>query len=274
MKHTLSAHLFFHAIFLLSIYFLPGFFCQTIQSKCGEDPFNCGSITYITYPFWGGNRPAACGRPGFELICRGGDVPMLKISPSLSYRVEEIDFTANTLRVAREDLWNTTCPEILQNTTIDIVGRRFEYSPESKDENVTLYFDCDHDAVSGYWNSFVCRDGRVGVFVVAAQPPSSAAEPPPACKKNIYVPVSQAAARSLRNLTIASSVSVLQKALTSGFSIRWSVDVNQFKYPYCNGDVYRNCGRPCTLLNHCNRGGGGDEDVFQVGKGILELHVE
>ncbi|EYU34433.1 hypothetical protein MIMGU_mgv1a026989mg, partial [Erythranthe guttata] len=239
----------------------------TIQSKCGEDPFNCGSITYITYPFWGGNRPAACGRPGFELICRGGDVPMLKISPSLSYRVEEIDFTANTLRVAREDLWNTTCPEILQNTTIDIVGRRFEYSPESKDENVTLYFDCDHDAVSGYWNSFVCRDGRVGVFVVAAQPPSSAAEPPPACKKNIYVPVSQAAARSLRNLTIASSVSVLQKALTSGFSIRWSVDVNQFKYPYCNGDVYRNCGRPCTLLNHCNRGGGGDEDVFQVGKG-------
>ncbi|KAL9148252.1 hypothetical protein ABFS82_12G029800 [Erythranthe guttata] len=267
MKHTLSAHLFFHAIFLLSIYFLPGFFCQTIQSKCGEDPFNCGSITYITYPFWGGNRPAACGRPGFELICRGGDVPMLKISPSLSYRVEEIDFTANTLRVAREDLWNTTCPEILQNTTIDIVGRRFEYSPESKDENVTLYFDCDHDAVSGYWNSFVCRDGRVGVFVVAAQPPSSAAEPPPACKKNIYVPVSQAAARSLRNLTIASSVSVLQKALTSGFSIRWSVDVNQFKYPYCNGDVYRNCGRPCTLLNHCNRGGGGDEDVFQVGKG-------
>ncbi|PIN19451.1 hypothetical protein CDL12_07870 [Handroanthus impetiginosus] len=123
---------------LLSIYFPAGFSSQMNKedTTCFE-PFQCGGVN-ISYPFWGGRRPPSCGRQGFEIHCNE-DVPLLNIS-SLFYRILEIDFSNNTLKIAREYLRNNSCPSILQNTTLN--PNFFEFPPQSNDKNITLYFNC------------------------------------------------------------------------------------------------------------------------------------
>ncbi|KAL0395936.1 UNVERIFIED_CONTAM: LEAF RUST 10 DISEASE-RESISTANCE LOCUS RECEPTOR-LIKE PROTEIN KINASE-like 2.5 [Sesamum calycinum] len=66
---------------LLPLHF-PGFYSQ--QDECSHS-FQCGNITNITYPFWGGSQPQACGLSGFQLNDCDGDFPLLYISP-LTYR--------------------------------------------------------------------------------------------------------------------------------------------------------------------------------------------
>ncbi|KAI3462553.1 hypothetical protein Pfo_019216 [Paulownia fortunei] len=241
---------FFIQANLLSIYF-PGFFCgkyityPALNTNCSGEPFQCGSIRYISYPFWGGSRPLSCGRQGFELICQG-NVPMLNMS-SLSYRVQEIDFSTNTLKVAREDLWNYTCPKVLHNTTIDL--DLFKYLPKSNDENVTLYFDCTDDQET-LPNQFSCDvNGVATINLFKTGDASSGPGPDITCNNNISVPVNQVAAQSLQNPT-ASSINVLQAALASGFSIQWLEDEKQYSAPFCNRNVYASC---ISSSNHLNR---------------------
>ncbi|KAL0343369.1 UNVERIFIED_CONTAM: LEAF RUST 10 DISEASE-RESISTANCE LOCUS RECEPTOR-LIKE PROTEIN KINASE-like 2.1, partial [Sesamum angustifolium] len=83
---------------------LPSYSCQNdpLYQTCSQ-PFQCGSLGEIGYPFWGGNRPVSCGYPGFQINCQS-NVPFLNIS-STSYRVLQVDNTTQTLRVSREDLW-------------------------------------------------------------------------------------------------------------------------------------------------------------------------
>ncbi|PIN23044.1 Serine/threonine protein kinase [Handroanthus impetiginosus] len=134
---------------ILSIYFPAGFSSQMKQENttCFE-AFRCGSINESN-PFWGGRRPLSCGSQGFEIRCNG-DVPLLNIS-SVFYRVLEIDFSNHTLKVAREDLWNNSCPSILHNTTLN---------PNLSDKNVTLYFNCMSNKQETLPNEFSChRDG-------------------------------------------------------------------------------------------------------------------
>ncbi|PIN24520.1 Serine/threonine protein kinase [Handroanthus impetiginosus] len=220
---------------LLSIHF-PSFFSQQLNnSSCSNEPFQCGSIRYITYPFWGGRRPLSCGHPGFQLVCNGG-VPMLNMS-SLSYRVQEIDFSANTLRVARQDLWNNTCPEAHRNTTID--PDLFRYLPESNDRNITLYFDCTSD--QGRLSSqFRCDgDGANTINLFRTGNASSGPGSGITCNNDISVPVNHTAADSLRT---QQSINALLAALATGFWIQWWEDEKQYLTPFCNPNVYGSCG--------------------------------
>ncbi|KAL8034456.1 hypothetical protein ABFX02_12G029800 [Erythranthe guttata] len=213
--------LWFQAILLL-IYF-PCFFCQTSPANCdGGKPFDCGNVRYLSYPFWGGARSSDCGRgPGYKLICHGG-VPMLNIS-SLTYVVQQINFDGKTLKIAREDLLTTTCPKIISNTTIDL--DLFEYTPESEENNVTLYYDCsDKNGEPGYLetnpNLFSCNgSGAVNLFDVS--PAGSGHKI--TCGESISVPVSKDDAQSLKIPTV-SPVKNLQAALASGFSVQWLSD--------------------------------------------------
>ncbi|PIN12104.1 Serine/threonine protein kinase [Handroanthus impetiginosus] len=199
---------------LLSIHF-PCFFSQQLNNSfCRNEPFQCGSIRNITYPFWGGRRPRPCGHQGFQLVCNSG-VPMLNIS-ELSYRVQEIDFSANTLRVARQDLWSKPCPEVLHNTIID--PDLFRYLPKSDDRNVTLYFNCTSDQ-GRLSNQFRCDgDGVNTINLFRTGDASSGPGSGITCNNNISVPVNRTAVESLRT---QPSIYVLRDALASGFWIQW-----------------------------------------------------
>ncbi|KAL9148255.1 hypothetical protein ABFS82_12G029900 [Erythranthe guttata] len=238
-KHLI---LWFVAI-LLAIYF-PCFLSQI----CNGVPFDCGNVRYISYPFWGSARPRSCGRsPGYKLICDNG-LPKLNIS-SLTYVVQKINFDDNTLKIAREDLLTNTCPTIIRDTTID--RALFEYTSESEENNVTLYYGCsDKNGETGNLeskpNRFSCDGGGVNLFDESPEGPG----PNITCGESITVPVSKDDAQSLENPT-SSSINILQSALASGFSVRWLSDGKERSIPYCNSQVYATCLSP-PRVRYCN----------------------
>ncbi|KAH6755269.1 receptor Serine/Threonine like protein [Perilla frutescens var. hirtella] len=212
-------------------------------SECSFDPFDCGNLRHIAYPFWGRNRTSECGRKGFEIICND-DVPTLNIS-SLSYRVEELDFSTNTLTVSRRDSLYTMCYSMKHNTTIDL--ELFNYPPDSTYRNVTLYFDCSGDHAAMLPNNFTCPDETINLFKINGDDASSSPGPGTGirCKSNIHVPINSKHAEFLHNHPSEDS---LKSALGSGFSIQWSGDSKQSTSPFCNSEIYASCAQP--LLNY------------------------
>ncbi|PIN23043.1 hypothetical protein CDL12_04238 [Handroanthus impetiginosus] len=300
----------------LSIYFPSGFSSQMNQehTTCFE-PFRCGSIN-ISYPFWGGRRLPSCGRQGFEIHCNE-DVPLLNIS-SLFYRILEIDFSNHTLKVAREYLWNNSCPSILHNITLNpnlfefppSGGRRshcerlsggvaieessivdgssktgvepnsafgltvptslfiricvgnelFSFSDQSHipssskvtSRNITLYFNCMSNKQEALPNEFSChRDGVNTINLFKTRDASASPGSEIACSNYISVTLNHASAESLKT-PMASTVNVLQRSLTSGFSVKWSPDkdinVRQHCTSPCSKDinVRQRCTSPCS----------------------------
>ncbi|PIN24100.1 hypothetical protein CDL12_03155 [Handroanthus impetiginosus] len=96
---------------------IPSCVCQYDQQyeACSQTLLQCGNISEIGYPFWGGTRNASCGYPGFELNCQN-DIFRLNISSTV-YRVLDVNNATQTLRVARNDLWDDTCPRVFTNTS-------------------------------------------------------------------------------------------------------------------------------------------------------------
>ncbi|EYU34432.1 hypothetical protein MIMGU_mgv1a023385mg, partial [Erythranthe guttata] len=217
-----------------------------LSQICNGVPFDCGNVRYISYPFWGSARPRSCGRsPGYKLICDNG-LPKLNIS-SLTYVVQKINFDDNTLKIAREDLLTNTCPTIIRDTTID--RALFEYTSESEENNVTLYYGCsDKNGETGNLeskpNRFSCDGGGVNLFDESPEGPG----PNITCGESITVPVSKDDAQSLENPT-SSSINILQSALASGFSVRWLSDGKERSIPYCNSQVYATCLSPPRKSN-------------------------
>ncbi|GER48061.1 protein kinase family protein [Striga asiatica] len=187
--------------------------------------FECGDITEIGYPFWGGDRPQSCGYPSFGLTCLD-NTPRLNIS-SASYRVLEINSTTRTLRIARDDLSSTLCPRFIHRTVLD--SSPFHIYSVHGDQNVTLLygcgasrpppeappvhnrFDCDVNG-SSTWGYYL-TEGLIRQWSNVTG----------ACEENITVPVGASAARDLANVTVGS-VGVLREALGEGFWVGWRAD--------------------------------------------------
>ncbi|XP_024169981.1 PR5-like receptor kinase isoform X2 [Rosa chinensis] len=121
-----------------------------------KQPFNCGNLTDISYPFWGGpNRPQECGRLGFELTnCEDEtQLPHIVIE-KLDFHVSNINSQdlLHTMTIARSDLWDNPCTDLLVNTTLDY--NRFSYVQTVR--NLTLYYGClpQNEPVL---NNFTCK---------------------------------------------------------------------------------------------------------------------
>ncbi|PIN16511.1 Serine/threonine protein kinase [Handroanthus impetiginosus] len=193
------------------------------HQTCGQTLLRCGSMREIGYPFWGGDRPAFCGYPGFKLDCQNYQVFRINIS-SMVYRVLDINNTTQTLRVARDDLWNNVCPTVFTNTTLNFTI--FDYSSTANDENITLHYGCSFNqmvpAVSPYyfncsangpnnWNFFLTRESSQEISWFGNGT---------TCDTVISVPVNLMAARALATPTM-TSMNLLQESLNKGFSIQW-----------------------------------------------------
>ncbi|KAG2710744.1 hypothetical protein I3760_04G042800 [Carya illinoinensis] len=182
--------------------------------------FACATISDLSYPFWGSNRPDYCGYPGFQLNC-SGDVPLLNVT-DMYYRVFEINSAARSLKVARLDYWNTICPATYANTTVDR-STLFSHTPATN--NLTLYYQCLASAplfttqtTEGF--SFTC-DGN-GNEVTGYYSRSSLAADAinnllGLCEKNVKVPVSTEPS----SLTAEEAV---REAIDGGFTLDWNAN--------------------------------------------------
>ncbi|CAL1390834.1 unnamed protein product [Linum trigynum] len=136
---------------LLAFFF---FFSLTIASVSGDEaiidfedcatPFNCGTKTNLSYPFWApGFRPRECGHPDFELLsCENIDQnPVLKAS-SLLLSLIAVNQTSRTLTVALTDYSDTVCPPI--NGTASLNTSLLAPSPSNSAalQNLTLFYGC------------------------------------------------------------------------------------------------------------------------------------
>ncbi|XP_073274406.1 LEAF RUST 10 DISEASE-RESISTANCEUS RECEPTOR-LIKE PROTEIN KINASE-like 2.3 [Primulina huaijiensis] len=199
---------------------LPNNTNYTNYTKCRE-PFQCGNLGNISYPFWGGDRPISCGYPGFKLICVADRFPLLNIS-SIIYSVLHIDNATQTLKIARQDLSDTVCPKFFFNTTLDF--KIFQFSPTSNDQNITMYYGCNMNQRP--LNQFSCTVNGTNrwnnAYVIRETELSGSLRIDMLCDSSISVPISQNAYQALQNAT--NSTPILQEAFDDGFSIQWSAN--------------------------------------------------
>ncbi|KAI3777263.1 hypothetical protein L1987_47061 [Smallanthus sonchifolius] len=224
MKPRLDPNLFTITVALATLIHLPALRCQDTDQPydtCGQS-VKCGDVEF-EYPFWGLGRPAYCGHPGFQLTCRS-DVPLIVLE-SVTYRVlVDPDSSTHTITIARNDLWNTNCPQHLLNTTINSTlfnGNNFGQ------ENVSLYYGCRNlkpggiRAIVNYrFDCDVNGTGRSDSYFfrtsyIVTEFENSLVQ----CNNSIIVPVDQSRANRLASVT--ASESDLRSALTAGFNLQW-----------------------------------------------------
>ncbi|KAL2342468.1 hypothetical protein Fmac_003753 [Flemingia macrophylla] len=146
--------------FLASILILAFFISTLPQSYSQENDtfsicsqsFSCGTLTNISFPFWGGDRPHFCGRNGFNLACMHNHNTSLQLG-SQNFNVLNINQTASTLRLVRTDLVYDRCSSNFTNTSLSATP--FSFLPTV--QNVTVFYDCPSEK-SVVGNTFTCRN--------------------------------------------------------------------------------------------------------------------
>ncbi|KAK3036543.1 hypothetical protein RJ639_030984 [Escallonia herrerae] len=176
--------------------------------NCGT-AFSCGTITGIQYPFRGYGTPQYCGYPGLVLKCNKYNITTIEIM-SMAYRVLGINQTTQVMKIAREDMMESVCPQELVNTTLD--HTILDYASTNY-MNVTFIFGCPFDFPG--LNLLSCGDSaNTGAYVLPG------AEGPGFCKVSVVVPASGI------QMGLGGSVNVtgLSRVLRNGFEVKWKVD--------------------------------------------------
>ncbi|XP_059642129.1 LEAF RUST 10 DISEASE-RESISTANCE LOCUS RECEPTOR-LIKE PROTEIN KINASE-like 1.4 isoform X2 [Cornus florida] len=214
---------------VFSGYLTPSFCNDVTYSDC-DPTFTCGSISNITYPFTGGDRPDSCGPPGFRLTCRDNHTEFT--TNSVTYRVLQINQTEKTITLARLDLWNNTCPPKFINSTLDSTI----FDTNLRNEDLTLFYGCSPPTISvEAHNLFNCSVSglisSVAIYLIGPVPSDPIVQFI-SCNVSITVPVlREAGERLIGN----RSTLTLRDVLMEGFSVNYS-------------DPYDNQCSECTRL--------------------------
>ncbi|KAK7295766.1 hypothetical protein RJT34_18678 [Clitoria ternatea] len=205
---------------------------QIPTSCCADDvhyqtcssSFHCANLKSLSYPFWGSNRPEYCGHPAFKLDCTGKVATFTIMSQT--YQLLEVSDSSPTLKVARNDYYNNTCPTILRNTTIGCT--LFSYGSDSR--NLTLYYDCPSlpfpqpDSFSPQFNCSVNGTQMINYFVMESfieNAESSFSEIFGTCNSRVIVPILESEAKVIETNSTAEN---LKAALDSGFDVEWDAN--------------------------------------------------
>ncbi|XP_051115278.1 LEAF RUST 10 DISEASE-RESISTANCE LOCUS RECEPTOR-LIKE PROTEIN KINASE-like 1.3 [Andrographis paniculata] len=170
--------------------------------------FTCGAtISGVGYPFVGRDDPSYCGYPGFVLSCNyQTNITNIDIL-GMNFRVLEIDPSAQTMRIVREDIMIggiDTCPTKMTNTTLDYSV--FDYAGPYM--NYTFLYGC---LGLGGPHNISCGDNIVAHIVPGEYGPGK-------CNASVVVPGPVNGPREgLLNGT--EFVGILRQ----GFLIRWKI---------------------------------------------------
>ncbi|KAM5571204.1 LEAF RUST 10 DISEASE-RESISTANCE LOCUS RECEPTOR-LIKE PROTEIN KINASE-like 1.2 [Rosa sericea] len=209
-------------LFILFFFFLFSAYCEDDPqyTQC-KQPFNCGKVTNISYPFWGGpNRPQKCGRLGFELTNCEDETPLPHIKMGdLDFYVSSISGQefVHTMTIARSDLWDSPCTDLLVNTTLDYT--RFSYVQTVR--NLTLYYGCVPQEES-VLNNFTCKiDGTAKDIAYYVDDSLSRVQVNgTSCLIKIRVPIFWEGFDGMPDNATAE----VEKVLNQGFQVEYSAD--------------------------------------------------
>lgn len=186
--------------------------------NCSQ-PFTCGTVGNLKYPFWGENRAPYCGLPGFELHRLDNDVLIITIS-SQKYRILATDPEARVLTVARADIWDDICPFLPINTSTD--DSPFDYS-FSHPSYLTFFYGCPAASMVsfGFPRHAVCdtNGSHVDVFFRTGM-----LAPIVGCTSVVNVPIQKTLA-SDQEVNLSSVLEVLHE----GFILQWRENGDQCK---------------------------------------------
>ncbi|BFG25354.1 hypothetical protein CerSpe_116280 [Prunus speciosa] len=210
-----------HPLFLLlllyffySFEFTTSFPSNANLSNCSL-AFDCGPLRNLSYPFTGRSRPAYCGPPEFHINCVN-DSPELTIL-SLSYRVLHFDPVRRNLKLARSDLWTSTCTDKVFNSTMK--SQFFAYN-ESDDMYVSIFYGCNStNGMPKLANRFHCNNNRAlndsyyWIGPVPLDPIMSTFK----CDFGITVPILKTTAAKL-----VANRSLFQEAIDEGFTVNYT----------------------------------------------------
>ncbi|KAF8037742.1 hypothetical protein BT93_B0548 [Corymbia citriodora subsp. variegata] len=213
-------------IFVLVVLIIPQvLLCEgdnDVQYTACSHSFNCGTITNVSYPFWGGNRPQFCGLEGFKLECHEDEYPILEYQEQ-KYGVLKIDQHLRTMTIVRVDLMDNTCLHEFRNTSM-MDSTLFHMTPAVR--NLSIFFGC-LGTPKNISNEFEClyNDSRKSAFFMDDIFLEREIQfDITSCVISINVPVLQSALYD-----IARGIS-LQKALNKGFNVQYS---DQPECPAC-----------------------------------------
>ncbi|KAJ6421388.1 hypothetical protein OIU84_028707 [Salix udensis] len=209
--------------FLSDFVFLLLLFIQIPSSLSDDDLFTacrkefvCGGIS-AGFPFWGADRPPACGIPELELKCDENYIAKMNIS-QVAYRVLKIYQNSPILRIAREDYLVGLCPPQLENSTFN--PKIFE----AYEGNIyfTLIYGCEDASANMYEGTFSCKikdvDGQSGYIIEGEYGPGE-------CNGSVIVPVSDFPP-GWNTSVFEWDVAAFEVRLKTGFEVRWKVDMD------------------------------------------------
>ncbi|WCJ21927.1 hypothetical protein M5689_004037 [Euphorbia peplus] len=135
-------------LLILVILFAPSSYSQEdniFYNQCAK-PFDCGSVSNLSYPFWTGGRSPACGLEGFNLSCSrdGGRFPLITIQ-NHDFLVLSVNPSRNEMAISRVDVLGDLCPgEATTFTNITLNATRFGFVPDfyTKFANISLFYNC------------------------------------------------------------------------------------------------------------------------------------
>ncbi|KAJ6860588.1 hypothetical protein NC651_036858 [Populus alba x Populus x berolinensis] len=80
--------------------------------------FNCGFLSNLSYPFWGGDQPEVCGHKGFELKCEG-QFPIIPRG-TLEFRLFRLDQSSRLMTLQLVNSEDYICPsQTLPNSSTE-----------------------------------------------------------------------------------------------------------------------------------------------------------
>ncbi|WVZ15962.1 hypothetical protein V8G54_013528 [Vigna mungo] len=219
-----------NTLFFFSLLF-PTYASTDAERYTACEPFSCGKLTNIGYPFWSNDQPGYCGHPKFKLDCQQDNVTIDIVSHT--FQVIDMNQKSKVLTIARLDLLADPCTNDYVNVKLD--PEFFNYT--SNDDEYTLLYDCgslgyrSRSANSGGAIGFNCsKDGglRAAYFVLSTEVVNFNSL---GCKNSINVSVLREAVKS---------DSDVGNVLASGFEVGWS-GVNEDECDGCTRSSGR-CG--------------------------------
>ncbi|XP_061344938.1 LEAF RUST 10 DISEASE-RESISTANCE LOCUS RECEPTOR-LIKE PROTEIN KINASE-like 2.4 [Gastrolobium bilobum] len=179
-------------------------------SICSQS-FSCGTLTDLSYPFWGGNRPHFCGSDGFKLTCMDNQTTSVQVG-SQKFNVLNINQTASTMRMVRTDLVYDSCSSNFTNTSLS--ASPFSFLPTV--QNVTIFYECpSENSIVG--NTFTCQnDSNKHAFYVVNGTQLQQFPGLLNCGVSVRVQVSRSVVWDSEG-----GVGALKKALDQGFDVQY-----------------------------------------------------
>ncbi|CAI9261875.1 unnamed protein product [Lactuca saligna] len=252
--HPTPAIFITFTVIIVIVVSFPAISCQESRpyDVCG-DVVKCGDFQ-LHYPFWGSDRPAYCGHPGFQLTCEF-NVSLLSYQ-SVNYQILDTDTSTQTINMARNDLWYDICPEYLYNTSFNSTLFAVDSSGQ---ENVSLYYGCNTSTPMiplGANHLFSCNvngSQSDGYFLTTNQIVSNMTNFLEECQNSITVPVKQSFGGRLGSQF--ATADELRSALMAGFDLIWiakGVECNQCMRS--NGRCGSNSTSPELFACYCDNG--------------------